>query len=104
MILIKNFQKKMDKKGMSQMWWIISTAVIALVVVILLLVWFKSSGGKLFENIDTTIDDLKDSDKDGVTDFFDKCPCDASKGENLEPGEECKPKKDPLTRKCPNVT
>ena len=64
------------KKGMSQMWWIIATAIIAILAVIFIIIWFKGSGDKLFGGIDDTIGGLSDKDGDGVTDLFDKCPCD----------------------------
>jgi hypothetical protein len=94
--------KKMNsKKAMSQLWWIISTAVIALVVVILLLVWFKGSGTKLFDNLDDTIGGLDDVDNDGVTDVFDKCPCDPAIGKDLLQGQTCGVVPDKVTKKCP---
>ena len=92
-----------EKKGMSQMWWIIATAVIAIIVVVLLIVWFKSSGGKLFENLDDTVGDLGDLDGDGVADIFDKCPCDSGIGEKFE-GETKTCPNPKVKGKCPKLT
>ncbi|HIH10800.1 TPA: hypothetical protein HA241_01280 [Candidatus Woesearchaeota archaeon] len=64
----------MKKKAMSQLWWIIAAAIIALIIVMLILVWFKGSGGKAFEDLDTRINQLKDDDNDKVANLFDKCP------------------------------
>lgn len=78
----------MNKKGGEQIWWIIVAAVLALIVVVLILVWFRGSGARVFENVDTNIESLKDWDKDKVADFFDPCPCDPAVTE-LKSGETC---------------
>ncbi|MBI4151598.1 hypothetical protein HY496_01395 [Candidatus Woesearchaeota archaeon] len=66
----------MKKKGGSEMWWIIMTAILAILIVILVILWFRGSGGKAFEDVDTKIGGLKDCDNDNVGDLFDKCKCD----------------------------
>ncbi|HLC52557.1 MAG TPA: hypothetical protein VJI98_04905 [Candidatus Nanoarchaeia archaeon] len=78
----------MNKKGDQQIWWIIVAAVLAFIVVILILVWFRGSGTRIFENVDTNIEGLKDCDGDKAADFFDACPCDPSATE-LNSGETC---------------
>lgn len=63
----------MKKKGASELWWLIGVAAVTLVVIILILFWFKGSGEGIFKSINNKIDQLKDSDNDGVADMFDKC-------------------------------
>ncbi len=70
-----NLNKKINKKGMSQMWWIISAAIIALLVVIFIIIWFKGSGEKAFDTVGDKIGGLNDCDCDNVADMFDKCAC-----------------------------
>jgi len=81
--MLKFIEKIKPKKGMSQIWWVISAAVIALIIVVLIIVWFRGSGGKAFDTVDTQIDSLGDCDGDDIANMFDKCPCDPE-GENPE--------------------
>ncbi len=75
-----------SRKGTSQLWWIISAAVIAILALIFITIWFSSAGNKLFQGFDTTIGSLQDRDQDGVTDLLDKCPCDATIGNEYPSG------------------
>lgn len=80
------------KRGSSEMWWIIMSAVLAIVIVIVIILWFRGSGGKAFDEVDTKIGGLGDCDKDNVGDLFDKCPCDANTGESYKEGQtKCEP-------------
>lgn len=64
-------KKWLDKKGIA--WQTLALAIIAIVVVILVILWFRGSGERGFGFLGEKIGELKDTDKDGVADMFDKC-------------------------------
>jgi hypothetical protein len=87
------------KRGTAQMWWIIVGAIIALLVLVFIVVWVRSSGSKAFGAVDDNIAGLGDCDDDGISDFFDKCPCDPQIGDTLEEGQQCSPR---VIASCPD--
>ena len=78
------FKIKSRKKASTQMWSILGAAMIVVLIVILTIVWFKGSGGKAFDVIDSNLVNLKDCDHDGVFDNVDKCRCESGDANNKE--------------------
>ena len=68
--------KKENKKGMMPLQLVI-TAIILLILLFVILYTFTDFFGKEKESLQSTITSVTDDyDKDGVYNFYDKCPCD----------------------------
>ena len=78
-----------NKKGFELSFNVIIVAAILLVTLVIVLVFVSGGFKKLFGGVDNKIDNLGDPDKDGVTNLFDKCPCEAAGAKPSKEFEGC---------------